>query len=74
MPIREYHCSDCGHDFEVLESFSKTTDECQSCGAGNIERLWSVFAARAGAGKDDYCADMGCASNGCASGGCVMPN
>ena len=74
MPIREYHCSDCGHDFEVLESSSTTTTECQSCGAEKIERLWSVFAARGSASRDDPCADYGCATNGCASGACMMPN
>ena len=33
MPIREYHCTECGHDFEVLEGPSSQTTECEVCGA-----------------------------------------
>ena len=67
MPIREYHCTDCGHDFEVLEGPSSQATECEVCGAEKLERLLSVFAARVsqGGGTVDpsptcgHCAETG---------------
>ncbi len=43
MPIYEYHCQACGHDFEVLQ---KITDNgipaCVHCGKAQVERLVSA--------------------------------
>jgi len=34
MPLYEYKCPECGHQFEKLESFSADrTTECQKCGS-----------------------------------------
>lgn len=39
MPIYEYHCESCGHEFEVMQ---KITDEpirkCESCGKMKAKR------------------------------------
>ena len=51
MPIREYHCNECGHEFEVLEGPSTQTTECEVCGAEKLERLLSVFAAQGSQGS-----------------------
>ena len=52
MPIREYHCTECGHEFEVLEGPSSETPKCEACGAEKLERLLSVFAPQSGRGSD----------------------
>ncbi|MCX7115770.1 MAG: zinc ribbon domain-containing protein [Gammaproteobacteria bacterium] len=45
MPIYEYHCRACGHDFEVLQ---KITDSeipvCTQCGQAEVDRLVSAAA------------------------------
>lgn len=50
MPLYEYACSACGHEFEELaRSMSQETDvSCPSCGARRARRKLSVFAARQG--------------------------
>lgn len=48
MPIYEYHCSDCGHDFEKLVRFSDLkidTPECPDCQSENTNKRMSTFAA-----------------------------
>ena len=43
MPIYEYACSDCGHEFEALVR-SSTVPECPSCHSKKLDKLLSVFA------------------------------
>lgn len=43
MPIYEYACSDCGHEFEALVR-SSTVPECPSCHSKALEKQLSVFA------------------------------
>ncbi|MBI3959734.1 MAG: zinc ribbon domain-containing protein [Chloroflexi bacterium] len=39
MPIYEFVCGECGHEFEKILSFSATaTPACANCGAENVER------------------------------------
>ena len=39
MPIYEFVCGSCGHEFEKILSFSATASPaCGSCGAENVER------------------------------------
>lgn len=44
MPLFEYACRQCHHEFEALV---RTTDtpECPSCHGADLERRFSVFAA-----------------------------
>lgn len=75
MPIREYHCTKCGHDFEVIEGPSTATTACESCGAKKLERMLSVFAAHGAPRGDSPCQDFGCSTDQCATGACpMMPN
>jgi putative FmdB family regulatory protein len=47
MPIFEYACRDCGHEFETLVRGSETPD-CAACGSEKLEKKLSVFAAQTG--------------------------
>ncbi len=42
MPIYEYRCSGCGHEFEELV-LPKSTPHCPSCQSEELERLLSLF-------------------------------
>lgn len=50
MPIYEYHCSDCGDDFErfVRSMFSKEVITCPDCGSEHVSKAFSVFGTRGG--------------------------
>ena len=44
MPLYEYRCKDCGHQFEKIQSFSAPDEkECPVC-HGPVERLISASA------------------------------
>lgn len=47
MPIYEYHCSDCGDDFErfLRSMFSKETITCPSCGSEHVNKALSLFGS-----------------------------
>jgi putative FmdB family regulatory protein len=43
MPIYEYNCSDCGHQFESLVR-SNDVPQCPNCQSNHLEKLLSVFS------------------------------
>ena len=44
MPIYEYRCQDCGHEFDLLQKFSDPpADTCPSC-SGAVKKLISRSA------------------------------
>lgn len=43
MPIYEYRCTACGHQFEALVRVNDTP-ACESCHSTDLERLLSMFA------------------------------
>lgn len=47
MPIFEYQCQECGHDFEllILGPRSKDDDKCPKCHDTNILKKISLFVA-----------------------------
>ena len=45
MPIYEYKCKDCGHEFEALVRKSDVP-VCPSCKATDLERLLSLPAVK----------------------------
>ena len=45
MPIHEYACRGCGHEFETLVR-SSDTPSCVSCGSSELDKKLSVFAAQ----------------------------
>lgn len=44
MPIYEYQCAECGHEFEVLILPKTTGTACPKCKSVRLERLVSSFA------------------------------
>jgi len=48
MPIYEYCCTACGHEFELMATMAQRDAEhaCPECAARKVERKISVFAAR----------------------------
>ena len=50
MPLYEYVCRRCGHEFEELVKSISSREEvaCPSCGTTGADRQLSLFAAREG--------------------------
>lgn len=76
MPMYEYRCAKCGHEFEELV-FGDEAPACPACGTGETEKLLSrPCRCAAGRGSVDpaaygqtaSCGGGGCA--GCAGGNC----
>jgi putative FmdB family regulatory protein len=45
MPLFDFRCCACGHEFEALvRSSDATPTRCASCGGENLERLLPTFA------------------------------
>ena len=73
MPIYEYVCRACGHEFEelVMSASSRDKARCPQCGSGRTARQMSVFAAHeteAAAGRPAIggpCAQCGDAKGSC---------
>ena len=40
MPLFEYRCSDCEHDFEAFVTADRKA-ECPSCSGANLVKRWS---------------------------------
>lgn len=72
MPIFEYHCQDCGTDFEKLVRRASDDVQCPSCQdkPHTLETRYSTFAARAnGASPEPRMSGGG----GCPAGMCGTP-
>ena len=42
MPLYEYRCESCGHQFEVIQKFSDALIAvCPKCGSGPVVKLFS---------------------------------
>jgi putative FmdB family regulatory protein len=48
VPIYEYECRGCKHQFEALVRVSDAPPVCPSCQSSDIERLISLFAVDSG--------------------------
>jgi putative FmdB family regulatory protein len=44
MPLYDFHCRGCGHQFELLVRAGDPEPICRSCQSRDIERLLSTFA------------------------------
>jgi len=64
MPIFEYRCRTCGHEFEELVGRADTEVACPVCEAAT-EKLFSSFAAAVGGSNSA----PACGGGGCAPGG-----
>lgn len=45
MPLFDFRCRACGHEFEALVLNDTPPGECPQCHARDLERLLSVFAS-----------------------------
>jgi len=47
MPLYEYQCGDCGHQFEILQRVGEGADglTCPQCGREHLEKQFSTFAS-----------------------------
>src|SRR5712691_2691264 len=71
MPIYEYRCLDCGHQFELMQKFSDPPAEtCTSC-SGTVQKLISRSAFHL-KGNGWYVTDYG--RNGSANGKAASDN
>ncbi|MBD3349709.1 MAG: zinc ribbon domain-containing protein [Candidatus Eisenbacteria bacterium] len=61
MPLYEYCCGKCGHEFEELESIADRDKprKCPECGSRSVSRKVSVFAANVGGGSSTSCGPSG---------------
>lgn len=68
MPLYEYHCSDCGKDYEEYRSLENRDAEgkCPSCGGEKTERKLSLFSAGWGS---HFGFGGGSGGSSCGSGG-----
>jgi putative FmdB family regulatory protein len=44
MPIYDFHCRTCGHEFEGLVRAQDPPIACPSCKGADVEKLLSTFA------------------------------
>jgi putative FmdB family regulatory protein len=49
MPLFEFACRSCGHQFETLV-FGNRRAECPKCSSADLEKLYSTFAAGSSGG------------------------
>jgi putative FmdB family regulatory protein len=77
VPLYEYKCAGCEHEFESLVSAGQADQAtCPACGTGDVRRLLSLFAAPRG-GESAWSAsgpaiggDGASAPTGCCGGAC----
>ncbi|MDD3311720.1 zinc ribbon domain-containing protein [Pseudodesulfovibrio sp.] len=82
MPIFEYKCDDCGHEFEELVFDRDACPPCPKCGSEKTGKLISACRCRVGAGgsaPSEGASDSGASSSsfsasspcsGCSGGNC----
>lgn len=75
MPIYEYTCGKCGHEFELLVRDSEPP-ACPDCGTRKLEKRFSVPAAHTKAPASlpicERPSPGGCGLPQCGMGGCGM--
>ena len=68
MPIYEYACMECESHFEELVKASDEAPSCPECGASDVLRQLSVFAAFGSPGE--LPSFRGSSGGGCCGGSC----
>ena len=70
MPLYEYRCAGCGHEFEALVRVADADQAgCPACGEGPTRRLFSVVAS-VRPGTVAVRGGDGAAAGGCCGGAC----
>jgi len=70
MPIYEFHCQECGRQFEVLVSIGGENGvTCSGCGSRDIRKLVSAFGIGGGSSRiknsSESCAN--CSATSCST-------
>lgn len=69
MPLYEYQCAACSHEFEMLVSRRDAEITCESCGSPQVEKLMSGFAFKSNgkfvSSHQGSCS--GCSANSCSN-------
>ncbi|MEA3362041.1 MAG: zinc ribbon domain-containing protein [Thermodesulfobacteriota bacterium] len=77
MPLYEYHCDDCGLNFEVRQKYSdKSIDVCRHCG-GHVKKMISqtAFALKGGGWYEEgYSQGKSCPAPAASSSGDCTPS
>ncbi|MBT8356460.1 MAG: zinc ribbon domain-containing protein [Desulfobacterales bacterium] len=71
MPIYEYHCENCSHDFEYLV-FGSEKPGCPSCNSKTVAKQMSAcgFVSKTASGETVSSSASSSACSGCAATGC----
>jgi putative FmdB family regulatory protein len=70
MPIYEYACNECGHEFEFLLR-GEEKPSCPSCGKKRLTRMLSVSAAHSARSSAPACpARDACGMSSCCNNMC----
>lgn len=70
MPLFEYVCTACGHEFEELVFGGKEPTKCPKCGQAKIKRKLSVFGASVKDSHTPSCDGGSCSTGSCPTGSC----
>ena len=70
MPIYEYVCQKCKHEFEVIRSMAQADESipCTACGGKQVKRKLSLFFAESGGKAVSGMSEPACGS--CSGGNC----
>ena len=68
MPIYEYHCPQCGNDFEKLIFKRSDPVWCPSCQALDVEKKFSTFGMKSG---NSFVSSSGSSCDSCSSHSCA---
>ncbi len=70
MPIYEYRCEACEHEFEELVRGSDDEVRCPACGADRVGRRLSVFAFRSVGSTRPSASSASSSCSGCRAASC----
>ena len=70
MPLYEYRCRDCGHQFEILQRLGEGAGglACPRCRAAALDKQFSTFATASGSGAAGAESLAGCGEGACGAG------
>jgi putative FmdB family regulatory protein len=51
MPMFEYQCRTCAHEFETLVLSGRNAPRCPKCESQDLQKRFSVFGTASGAGR-----------------------
>ena len=70
MPIYEYRCDDCSHEFETLVRRASEAVQCPACGSEQLVKLISAHAIGSHHTPETACATPCSSAPPCSGGMC----